>query len=121
MKLKVELDLEEVLGEEELDQIIKEEIVDRIVTAELNNFHLSKERYNWGDLETRMNERIDRIVAHLETKKYEDVLEKLVHRIESKRDYLERVLRVKDFTELSKENEDYIIELIDKAIAKKFK
>jgi phosphoribosylaminoimidazole carboxylase (NCAIR synthetase) len=121
MKFTIEIDLENLFEYEDVEAIIKDRILEDIVSMEVSKFKLDKQRYSYGDLESRMNDKVNSLLDKLEVKKYDDLLDKLADRVERKHDFQERIFSVKPFNDLTKENEEYLMEVVDKAIAKRFK
>ena len=122
MKFNITIDTEDYDYESE----IKEEVIERVVDEICQNiikqeyFKEFKETVWKSRVEYTLKNKVEDMFSKIKNELEKQSIDKLVERIENKRDYQERVFKVKPFSEVTKENEEYLNELVDKAIARRF-
>lgn len=118
MKFEFDVDLEELDYYHSYDfkQAVMEAAIDRVVSEVYNDTDTNIDKlYNLitSGVKKTIKEREDEIA--------EKVVERVSNDISRKRMIVEATPKASELSKINKENEKYFMELIDKAIAKKFK
>ena len=116
MKFYVEIsdeDFENIWSEDGFKDIIIEKASDELVRRIFSNLHLDCRQIG----QQIIKENKEKIIAQIIV----DVEAKLTETIARKKELVEIIPKASELSAISKENEKYFIDLIDKAIAKRFK
>ena len=123
MKLNFTIDMDDYEYASDIESAITERAVDELVRQVLKDeykYEFNRNVYT-AMVGVTLKEKIETMFKEIKHELSNELLENLIKSVESKRDFQERVFKVKDFAELEKKNEEYLIELMSKVIAKRFK
>ena len=116
MKFYVEIsdeDFENIWSEDGFKDIIIEKASDELVRRIFSNLHLDCRQIGQQIIKENKEKIIAQIIVDIEAK--------LTETIARKKELVEITPKASELSAISKENEKYFIDLIDKAIAKRFK
>ena len=118
MRFTIELDIEDFCeygdGRSFKDVILSEAV--RQIVLGMYGDEMNPERFG-----SQMKSNIDGIIKEKQSEIIESVIANIEQKIMKKKRIREEMPKAADFASLNKENEEYFLALIDKAIAKKFK
>ena len=122
MKLNIELNMNDIFDESTYDfeEDFKTSLIENVSKQIADKVMIDRHSSSWHDFETKVKYYAQNKIDEFLEKNKDYIINKLIERVESKRDYQERVFKVKPFSEVTKENEEYLNELVDKAIARRF-
>lgn len=121
MKFTIEIDTDNEETAKELEEIIYKRVANEVGKRIVDKYIEDHSYWGTNMIGRMISDKIDaEIKLRTEHDMSERIIDKVVERVESKRDYQERVFMVKPFTEATKANEEYIMELVAKAIKKQF-
>lgn len=100
------------------NKTLEDIILDRAVSAMVEELYNTEISDVWR---ASISKQIEEIIKNKQNEICEKVIERLSDKIAKKKIIVEQTPKARELSAINKDNEDYFIELIDKAIAKRFK